>query len=93
MSKYRPYYIQRTLLIQLVLSWLDAFSNNEFTPANLSDREEIISLSAHLFGIAADKAILAALIDRGAAVIMTLALGLIFSRALLSDTLPDEDDS
>jgi uncharacterized protein (TIRG00374 family) len=55
------------------------------TPANLGIREGIISGCAYWFGLPADQALLAALIDRGAAVIMTFLLGLIFSRVLLSD--------
>lgn len=55
------------------------------TPANLGIREGIISGCAYWFGLPADQALLAALIDRGAAVIMTFLFGLIFSRILLSD--------
>jgi uncharacterized membrane protein YbhN (UPF0104 family) len=55
------------------------------TPANLGIREGIISGCAYWFGLPADQALLAALIGRGVAVIMTFLFGLVFSRILLSD--------
>jgi uncharacterized protein (TIRG00374 family) len=73
-------------LQMLIISSLTTFSMVlSLTPANLGIREGIISFAAHLFGIPADKAVLAALIDRGAMVVVTFSFGLIFSRILLSD--------
>jgi hypothetical protein len=43
------------------------------------------------FSHTSDQALLAALIDRGAAVIMTFLFGLIFSRILLLGLKPSED--
>jgi len=63
------------------------------TPANLGVQEGIISGCAYWFGLPADQALLAALIDRGAAVIMTFLFGLIFSRILLSGMKSAEDIS
>jgi len=61
------------------------------TPANLGVREGIISFSALLFGLPADQTLLAALIDRGVAVIITFLFGLIFSRILLSGLKPAKE--
>jgi uncharacterized protein (TIRG00374 family) len=62
------------------------------TPANLGIKEGIISFSALLFGIAADEAMLAALIDRGVEIVLTFFFGLIFSRILLSDMKISENN-
>jgi uncharacterized protein (TIRG00374 family) len=73
-------------LQMLIISSLTTFSLMlPLTPANLGIREGIISGCAYWFGLPADQALLAALIDRGAAIIMTFLFGLIFSRVLLSD--------
>jgi len=52
-------------------------------PANLGIKEGVTLFSASLFGISINKAILAALLDRGVAMVLTFLLGLIFSRILL----------
>jgi len=68
----------------LIIPLLTTFSLMlPLTLANLGIREGIISGCAYWFGLPADQAMLAALIDRGAAVIMTFLFGLIFSRILL----------
>lgn len=73
-------------LQMLIISSLTTFSIVlSLTPANLGIKEGIISFSAHLLGIPADQAMLAALIDRGVAIVLTFLFGLIFSRILLSD--------
>jgi uncharacterized protein (TIRG00374 family) len=73
-------------LQMLIISALTTFSLMlPLTPANLGIGEGIVSGCAYWFGLPADQALLAALIDRGAAVIMTFLFGLIFSRILLSD--------
>jgi uncharacterized protein (TIRG00374 family) len=55
------------------------------TPGNLGIREGVISFCAYLYGIPPDIAILAALIDRAADMVMTFLFGLSYSRILLSD--------
>jgi uncharacterized protein (TIRG00374 family) len=55
------------------------------TPGNLGIREGVISFCAYLYGIPPDIAILAALIDRAAEVVLTFVLGLTYSRILLLD--------
>jgi len=57
------------------------------TPASLGVSEGIIVGFAHFFGIPPDSALLAALIDRAVALVMTVSLGLLFSRILLTDIL------
>ena len=75
-----------TPLQMLIIPSLKAFSLIlSLTPANLGVHEGIISGCVYWFGLPADQAHLATLIDRGAAVIMTFLFGLIFSRILLSD--------
>jgi uncharacterized protein (TIRG00374 family) len=81
-----------TPLQMLIIPSLTTFSLMlPLTPANLGIREGIISGCAYWFGLPADQALLAALIDRGAAVIMTFLFGLIFSRILLSGLKPAKE--
>jgi uncharacterized protein (TIRG00374 family) len=83
--------VEVTPLQMLIIPSLTTFSMLlPLTPANLGVREGIISGCAYWFGLPADQALLAALIDRGAAVIMTVLFGLIFSRILLSGLKPAE---
>ena len=63
------------------------------TPANFGVNEGIVAGVAYLFGIPADQALLAALLDRAVAVAIALVLGLIFSHVLLSDMTPLEQKS
>lgn len=73
-------------LQMLIIPSLTTFSLMlPLTPANLGIREGIISGCAYWFGLPADQALLAALVDRAAAIIITFTLGLVFSRILLSD--------
>ena len=73
-------------LQMLIIASLATFSMLlPLTPASLGVREGIISYSAHLFGLPADKAMLGALIDRGAGMILTFSMGIIFSRVLLAN--------
>jgi uncharacterized protein (TIRG00374 family) len=81
-----------TPLQMLIIPSLTTFSLMlPLTPANLGVREGIISGCAYWFGLPADQALLAAVIDRGAAVIMTFLFGLIFSRILLAGMKPAEE--
>jgi hypothetical protein len=77
----------KVLFLQtFIISSLTAFSMVlSLTPANLGIKEGVITLSAYLFGIYANEAMLVALIDRAVAVILIFSLGLIFSRILLID--------
>lgn len=80
-------------LQMLIIASLTTFSLMlPLTPANLGVREGIISGCAYWFGLPADQALLAALIDRGAAIIMTFLFGLIFSRILLSGLKPAKEN-
>jgi len=63
------------------------------TPASLGVSEGIVGASAHLYGIPADTAVLAALVDRAVATTITLLLGLVFSRILVSDLILAEGES
>ena len=79
-------------LQMLIIASLTTFSMMlPLTPANLGIREGIISGCAYWFGLPADQALLAALIDRGAAVIITFLFGLIFSRILLLGLKPAKE--
>jgi uncharacterized protein (TIRG00374 family) len=81
-------------LQMLIIPSLTTFSLMlPLTPANLGIQEGIISGCAYWFGLPADQALLSALIDRGAAVIMTFLFGLIFSRILLSDLKSSKENS
>jgi uncharacterized membrane protein YbhN (UPF0104 family) len=56
-----------------------------FTPANLGTKEAVITLLAGVLGIEPSLALVAGLIDRGAAVLESLLGGAAFSRTLLRD--------
>lgn len=53
------------------------------TPGGLGIREGIIASSGHLLGLPPEMAMLAALVQRGVAMIVTFGLGLVFSYLLL----------
>ncbi len=55
------------------------------TPAALGIREGVVSYAAHLMGLPPQTAMLAALVQRGASVVVTFSLGLLFSYVLLKD--------
>jgi uncharacterized protein (TIRG00374 family) len=82
--------VEVTPLQMLIIPSLTTFSMLlPLTPANLGVREGIISGCAYWFGLPADQALLAALIDRGAAVIMTFLFGLIFMKP--AEDIADKD--
>jgi uncharacterized protein (TIRG00374 family) len=56
------------------------------TPGNLGINEGIIGLCANLVGVPLSKALTAAALDRLVAIMMTFAIGVVYSRILLKDT-------
>ncbi len=69
----------KLLLVNSLADFTMVFS---FTPGNLGVREGIIGVSAGLLNITADQALLAAILDRFANIVVVFILGLIFSRIL-----------
>jgi uncharacterized protein (TIRG00374 family) len=70
----------------LVIQSLTGFSMVlSLTPGNLGIKEGIITFSAGLLQLSPDTAMLSAMLDRAAAMVVVFSLGLIFSHLLLRD--------
>jgi len=70
----------------LIIQSLTAFTMIiSITPGNLGVKEGIIGSFAYLLGIPASDAIFAATVDRGISMVVTFAVGMVFSKVLVKE--------